>query len=674
MTSKVKYISFIFFLAPLLAPVPFDASSATQRGIVPVPIKDRSGNQVLLYQESHALLVGVSEYTGGWPNLPGVQRDINETRAALEQKGFHTVVVINPTRNKLRDSIEDFINMYGQDLDNRLIFYFAGHGYTMKLSYGEEMGYFVPSDTPNPNLDKSGFLATSLNMESIEVYSKQIQSKHALFLFDSCFSGSIFALSRAIPENISFKTSKPVRQFITAGSADETVPDISIFNDQFIRALNGEGDLDGDGYLTGVELGEFLQKTVINYSKGGQHPQYGKIRNPNLDKGDFVFALLGREQIEQSVDSIVRERKKLEQDRLSLEKERERIAALQHLNEEKRKLEEEKRRLKEEQDRVASLQPPAPPKVKSGSQCPGKMSFIPGGEFLEHGLFAMKINAFCMDKYEVTQAEYEALMGNNPSHFKGANRPVEQVSWYEAGEYCQMMGKRLPTEMEWEKAMRAGTTTQYYWGDDLGNNNANCLICRSRWDSKETAPVGSFAANPFGLHDMLGNVWEWTDSGSRNMAGNKKVIRGGSWNNNIDAQASFSRSRSDPKDRLNNIGFRCVDLSKQVARLDPEILPGIVMVSSIMPIAFDVNDVRVLNFTIKVTLDNDASAKVMKSSMPLFEELTVKTFEKFFENKFYNDILYIKEKLRRRVKPTYNKKLEGVGKVEKIKFNKFLIE
>jgi flagellar basal body-associated protein FliL len=351
----IKHRTVIFILTFLLVSIPIAASAATQRGIVPVPIKDRSGNQVLLYQESHALLVGVSEYTGGWPNLPGVRKDITEVKAALEQKGFHTVVVINPTRVELRDAIENFINQYGQDVDNRLIFYFAGHGYTMKLSYGEEMGYFVPSDAPNPNLDRSGFLATSLNMESIEVYSKQVQSKHALFLFDSCFSGSIFALSRAIPDNIGFKTSKPVRQFITAGSADETVPDISIFNDQFIRALNGEGDLDGDGYLTGVELGEFLQKTVINYSKGSQHPQYGKIRNPNLDKGDFVFSLLDRSHIEQSVDSIIREREKLEQDRLNLEEERKRVVALERLKEEKRKLDEEKRRFKEEQSELARL-------------------------------------------------------------------------------------------------------------------------------------------------------------------------------------------------------------------------------------------------------------------------------------------------------------------------------
>jgi TolB-like protein len=112
-----------------------------------------------------------------------------------------------------------------------------------------------------------------------------------LFIFDSCFSGSLFALSRAVPEHISYKTAKPVRLFITSGSADEKVPDTSIFRQQFIAALDGEGDLNADGYMTGAELSDFVFKNVVNYSKGTQHPQYGKIRNPNLDKGDFVFRM-----------------------------------------------------------------------------------------------------------------------------------------------------------------------------------------------------------------------------------------------------------------------------------------------------------------------------------------------------------------------------------------------
>ena len=130
-----------------------------------------------------------------------------------------------------------------------------------------------------------------MGMRQMELYAESIQAKHALFLFDSCFSGSLFAITRAVPESISYKTTRHVRQFITSGSADEIVPDRSIFRRQFVEALEGEGDVNRDGYVTGTELGEFLQDKVVNYSRNAQHPQYGKIRNPNLDKGDFVFAL-----------------------------------------------------------------------------------------------------------------------------------------------------------------------------------------------------------------------------------------------------------------------------------------------------------------------------------------------------------------------------------------------
>lgn len=255
----------------------------------PIVLNNEKGEEVHLYKSSHALIIGVSNYTNGWPSLRGVMKDVAAVKDALEEQGFHIVTIIDPSFDELGNAFSSFITKYGMDPESRLIFYFAGHGHTVKTSYGEEMGYIIPSDAPNPNIDRNGFLARALAMQQIEVYAKQIQSKHALFLFDACFSGSIFAISRAVPENISYKTAKPVRQFITSGSADETVPDESVFRQQFISALKGEADVNRDGFVTGTELGEFLQEKVVNYSRGSQHPQYGKIRNPHLDKGDFVF-------------------------------------------------------------------------------------------------------------------------------------------------------------------------------------------------------------------------------------------------------------------------------------------------------------------------------------------------------------------------------------------------
>lgn len=254
-----------------------------------VDIMVEPGKTIPLYQKSFALLIGVSEYEQHWPILPGVNRDIESVKQLLVDQGFDVTVVKNPDHIELRTAYINFINAHGMEPDNRLLFYFAGHGHTMKLAYGQELGYIIPANAPAPDEDKSKFLQTALDINQIEVFAKQIQSKHALFMFDSCFSGTVFSKSREVPQAISYKTALPVRQFITSGSADETVPDESIFSKQFIIALKGDGDLNHDGYITGTELGIFLETKIINYSKNSQHPQYGKIRNPFLDKGDFVF-------------------------------------------------------------------------------------------------------------------------------------------------------------------------------------------------------------------------------------------------------------------------------------------------------------------------------------------------------------------------------------------------
>ncbi|GEM_PF-6410564 len=294
-----------FFLSSLLlcqlaiiANLKITSVFAEERGIVPVPKYYSSQRKPIEektlqknYQGSYALVIGVSDYKSGWPDLPGVNKDIEEVKSALVRMGFLVTVVNNPAKADLEDAFDNFISRYGLEEGNRLLIYFAGHGHTQTLSYGGQMGYLVPIDAPNPEMDLNGFLAKGMDMQQIEVYAKRIQARHALFLFDSCFSGTFFSLSRAIPQSVQYKVKLPVRQFITSGSAGEQVSDDSVFRKMFVSALQGEGDLNRDSYLTGAELGEFLKNKVIDYTRGSQHPQYGTIRDPNLDKGDFVFSL-----------------------------------------------------------------------------------------------------------------------------------------------------------------------------------------------------------------------------------------------------------------------------------------------------------------------------------------------------------------------------------------------
>jgi hypothetical protein len=261
----------------------------TSRAIRPVLLPNETGKQTQLYQNSHALLIGVSDYQNGWPDLPGVRKDMALIQEALEENGFDATAVDDPNSEELNKIFDQFVSIYGRNPENRLLIYFAGHGHSQLQTYGTTMGYLVPTDAPDPHQDLNGFLDKVLDLQMIDVYSKRIQSKHALFLFDSCFSGELFAFSRAVPEAIVSNTSNPVRQYITSGSANETVLDQSFFREQFINGIGGDADADSDGYVTGSELGQFLFSSVTKYTKNYQTPQYGKIRDRNLDQGDFVF-------------------------------------------------------------------------------------------------------------------------------------------------------------------------------------------------------------------------------------------------------------------------------------------------------------------------------------------------------------------------------------------------
>ena len=207
------------------------------------------------------------------------------------------------------------------------------------------------------------------------------------------------------------------------------------------------------------------------------------------------------------------------------------------------------------------------------------------------------VSSFKMAKYEVRQNFFQTIMGYNPSQYVGGDMPVDTVSWEGARNYCKKMGLRLPTEAEWEYAIRGGTQGEYYWGDNITGKEAN--FCDSTCDLnnresnltdgfKNSAPVGSFPPNAFGLYDMAGNVSEWVldwmainenyylMGPTKNPQGprpeldtcsgvdcvgafsiTQKVYRGGAWNQGIPSMRSANRKDAHFQLKADGTGFRC---------------------------------------------------------------------------------------------------------------------
>jgi formylglycine-generating enzyme required for sulfatase activity len=190
---------------------------------------------------------------------------------------------------------------------------------------------------------------------------------------------------------------------------------------------------------------------------------------------------------------------------------------------------------------------------------------------------------FAIGRYEVTFKEWLACVDgggclHKPDDHKWGRtgRPVINITWDQAKNYLRWMSKktgkkyRLPTESEWEYVHRAGTTTRFWWGDKVGENLANCKDCKSKWSAKSTAPVGSFKANPFGVYDTSGNVFEWvedcwndnhfdapkTTAARRDGNCHFRVIRGGSFYYFNKVARSFYRAKNPPAVKSYWLGFR----------------------------------------------------------------------------------------------------------------------
>ncbi|MBI3601104.1 MAG: SUMF1/EgtB/PvdO family nonheme iron enzyme [Nitrospinae bacterium] len=440
--------------------------------------------------------------------------------------------------------------------DNLLIYY-AGHGTFQKAA---DKAYWLPVDAQND--DNTDWII----VDDITSNIKTIASRHILIVSDSCYAGKMTrdaSKELSTPgrdEFIKKMMERPSRTLMASGGnepvADEGGSGHSVFADAFLKALR-EAD---KNIFTAEEIFHGRVKTIVA-GKSDQVPEYSQIKSSGDEGGDFIFKLANAGSILKIEPAeISEELKNIQQEKERLKKEREELEQKKALMEEKKHLEEERQKLEKEKLEVASLPPPPPPvqpKAKVAEK--GNMVLIPSGEFMAGvpcSLKGMVLSEFSIDKYEVTQREYEQVMGKNPSEFKDCpDCPVEKVTWNEAKEYCGKVGKRLPTEWEWEKAAKAGTTTTYYWGESEG------MVGDYAWygkNSDKTHPVGQKKPNTYGLYDMTGNVWEWT---STDYDSSNKVLRGGSWGVGTYGLGSSSRYWAEPSARSVDFGFRCASAS-----------------------------------------------------------------------------------------------------------------
>lgn len=291
-----------------------------------------------------------------------------------------------------------------------------------------------------------------------------------------------------------------------------------------------------DGYLTSNEIGQFIKKWIeAQKRKAAQIPYYGKLKE--FDQGDFVFIL------PVTLPDFFQD----------------------SLND--------------------GSKGPEMIKIRKGSFLIGVLQG--GGYENEKPQHVVTVGNIAVGPFEVTFEEYEHFcdaVGRIKPRNNGwgrSTRPVINVSWEDARAYTRWLSEqtgytcRLPTEAEWEYMARAGTETEYWWGNEPGQNNASCDGCGAKWGwdaERKTAPVGSFAPNPFGIYDTVGNVWEWTCSQYTDSYIGKEtgclekittglesvVLRGGAWDERPRNCRVSRRKFGYPGDSSDAVGFRVV--------------------------------------------------------------------------------------------------------------------
>ena len=530
-----------------------------------------------------AVVVGVNNYDDERINdLAFAASDARLMAATLEQSGLFERVYLfadgqsgaEPTLKNVLGKIKTVAQ--GAGADDMILFYFSGHGFPDEK---EGLNYLAVKDTDPDLLQKFG-----IGLNEVYRFFNDSRARSKVVLLDACHSGA-----RKDKGNDLYLTGN----YLYNGKGSVTISSSQfeqsswewpekgngVFTYFLSQGMTGLADAapygNGDGVVVSYELEQYVTDAVQNW--GMDHNRSQTPRGKRNMTGDVVLGLAGGAVAQPPPTENMRAEKRCVGNDLYWYGDR-----------------------GSRGDRIGACTANS---TCSAGQCicnsgyeardgqcvtaitqKSGMVHIPAGSFMmgcssgdsecdDDEKPAKKVTltkGFYMDATEVTQGEYERVMGKNPSYFQscGADCPVEQVSWNDAKAYCEKVGKRLPTEAEWEYAARGGSSTAYYWGKSIDGAYA----WYSDNSGSKTHAVGQKKANGFGLYDMAGNVWEWvadcydSDWYSKMPATNpvntctgsgNRVLRGGSWNYYAWSTRVSYRLRNLPDYRYDYVGFRC---------------------------------------------------------------------------------------------------------------------
>jgi formylglycine-generating enzyme required for sulfatase activity len=478
-----------------------------------------------------ALIIGNADYKF-IPSLSNPVNDAEDVADALRNLNYEVIVLTNANYQAMLNAVQQFAERLAQ-LGSVGLFYFSGHG----LQTGGN-NYLVPVDAKIKT--EADIKPLSLNANHVLAKMNEAHSQVNVMILDACrdnpFEKSVIksisskGLAQIVAPSgsfISFATAP--MQPAWGGKENERN---SIYTKHLLAAMKNKPDVPVGDVLIGV------RNQVMLETKDADAQQVPW--DSSSLKHQFCFG----ECRSVDFDELKRQRALLAQQAEDLKRQRSKFIAEQSVKPPK------------ESEKVINKKI-FRDRLKNGGYGP-EMVRIPAGSF-KMGNNTVSMKSFYMGKYEVTFAEYDQFAeadGREKPNDWGwgrGNRPVINVSWHDATAYAEWLSQqtgetyRLPTEAEWEYAARAGTETKYWWGNTASHEYANygkdkccggLLEGKDRW--KYTSPVGSFSANPFGLYDTAGNVWEWTCSEYKdNYNGQEKqcstsasriVLRGGSWN------------------------------------------------------------------------------------------------------------------------------------------------